>query len=276
MDDPRLEFPDWQYVREEPAWCLPEGPPVVRLAANTAGRDFVVGDVHGAWPLLEDALERLDMDPARDRVVLVGDLVDRGPQSGRCTEWLTHPWVHAVRGNHEQMALNAQHGAPARSLWKANGGEWFYEIPRNLRTPMLEAMQALPWAIELETKANGVVAVVHADVPWQMHWHEYRGLLEAGDHQATGFAVWSRQWAVDRTEAEPIQGIDMAVCGHTPLARPIRAGNRLLIDTGAAYPGPDAGRLTIAEVTAPGVVLRRNGKGEDPRKAWEATEETGR
>jgi hypothetical protein len=51
--------------------------PVLRLPANTRGRDFVVGDIHGTFYVLEQALAAVGFDPARDRVICVGDLIDR-------------------------------------------------------------------------------------------------------------------------------------------------------------------------------------------------------
>ncbi|STI47003.1 serine/threonine protein phosphatase 1 [Escherichia coli] len=46
-------------------------------------------------------------DPWRDLLISVGDVIDRGPQSLRCLQLLEQHWVRAVRGNHEQMAMDA-------------------------------------------------------------------------------------------------------------------------------------------------------------------------
>jgi serine/threonine protein phosphatase 1 len=48
---------------------------------NTAGRDLIVGDIHGCFARLQVALDELGFDPERDRLFSVGDLVDRGPDS---------------------------------------------------------------------------------------------------------------------------------------------------------------------------------------------------
>lgn len=100
----------------------------VRMLPNGAGRDFVVGDLHGHRALLEGELLRLRFDVRRDRLFSVGDLVDRGPDSMATLALLEEPWFHAVIGNHELMLLNylgfygsRQHGR--RSF--ANGvGAW--------------------------------------------------------------------------------------------------------------------------------------------------------
>lgn len=71
------------------------------LPPNTSGRDFVVGDLHGQRRELERQLEAVRFDTARDRLLSVGDLVDRGPDSLATLALVTEPWFHAVLGNHE-------------------------------------------------------------------------------------------------------------------------------------------------------------------------------
>ena len=77
------------------------GPLVRRFAANLVGRDFVVGDLHGAFDLLDAAMDRVGFDPECDRLFGVGDLVDRGPDSARALDLLRKPYVHSVLGNHD-------------------------------------------------------------------------------------------------------------------------------------------------------------------------------
>lgn len=77
----------------------------VRLPMNTTGRDLVVGDLHGHRALFEQVLDRVGFDPQRDRVLSVGDLVDRGPDSLATLALIEEPWFHAVLGNHELMLL---------------------------------------------------------------------------------------------------------------------------------------------------------------------------
>jgi hypothetical protein len=76
---------------------------VCRLARNARGRDLIVGDIHGHFTKLAAALEAIGFDDSIDRLISVGDLVDRGPESLLALGWLAKPWFHAVRGNHEDM-----------------------------------------------------------------------------------------------------------------------------------------------------------------------------
>ena len=45
---------------------------------NTNGRDFFVGDIHGCFYLLDEAMLRVGFDERGERRVSVGDLIDRG------------------------------------------------------------------------------------------------------------------------------------------------------------------------------------------------------
>jgi serine/threonine protein phosphatase 1 len=73
------------------------------LSANHAGRDFVVGDLHGCFDLLDRLLEAVRFDAGCDRLFSVGGLVDYGPDSLRSLEFLGAPWFYAVQGVHERM-----------------------------------------------------------------------------------------------------------------------------------------------------------------------------
>src|SRR5690349_6471755 len=75
----------------------------LELPRNSKGRDFIVGDLHGVYDLLDQALETVRFDTQCDRLFSVGDLMDRGPYSARALVFLQKPWFFAVAGNHEAM-----------------------------------------------------------------------------------------------------------------------------------------------------------------------------
>lgn len=64
---------------------------------------YVIGDVQGCFTTLERLLRRFDFDQNRDRVWLVGDLVNRGPGSLEVLRWARSMGnrVTAVLGNHD-------------------------------------------------------------------------------------------------------------------------------------------------------------------------------
>ena len=95
-----------------------------RFSANKKGRDFYVGDIHGCFDLLEKAMQEQGFDVTKDRIFSVGDLVDRGSRSEDAIDWIKRPYFHAVRGNHEDMAIRAHTGNMDRENHIANGGAW--------------------------------------------------------------------------------------------------------------------------------------------------------
>ena len=68
---------------------------------------YAIGDVQGCFEPFMQLLERVRFDPARDRLWLVGDLVNRGPRSLDVLRWLAahDRCVTAVLGNHDVYAL---------------------------------------------------------------------------------------------------------------------------------------------------------------------------
>jgi serine/threonine protein phosphatase 1 len=142
----------------------------VRLPRNAKGRDLVVGDLHGHRSLFEQELERLRFDPGRDRVLSVGDLIDRGPESLATLSLIEEPWFHAVLGNHELMLLNFLHcygsRLHSRKSYPTGGGEWISEaITRNRKevARLAARIAALPLAIHVE--GDVPFNVTHGDLP---------------------------------------------------------------------------------------------------------------
>ena len=80
--------------------------------------DYAIGDVQGCYGPLQDLLGAIAFDPARDRVWLVGDLVNRGPDSLAVLRWAKAQGraVVAVLGNHDLHLLAVACGAaPAKT-----------------------------------------------------------------------------------------------------------------------------------------------------------------
>ena len=92
-------------------------------------RVFILGDVHGHLATFKALLHRLNLN-AEDRVVCLGDMIDRGPNSAGLVHLLrTHPQVICLTGNHEQMAIQcvqSDGSFEAWQPWMQRGGKSTY------------------------------------------------------------------------------------------------------------------------------------------------------
>lgn len=220
---------------------------------NSVGRDFVVGDIHGCFGLLEIELGKIGFSPSGgDRLFSVGDLIDRGPRSIEAPEWLARIPIHAVRGNHEDMVIGVFQNSWDSGNYRANGGSWFFALTKQEQQLFVEALLALPIAIEVDTQA-GMVGIVHANCPTN-NW----GDMHAGMRGENGESFIMRcmngesfimrcMWDRSRYQsgrAEQISGVHQVVVGHTPIQKETMRGNVRYIDTGAVY----GNKLTIIQL----------------------------
>lgn len=212
---------------------------VLRLAPNTRGRDFVLGDIHGAFDLVLQGMKKVAFDPAVDRLISCGDLVDRGDESWRCLKFLQQPYVHAVRGNHDDnfVQIFGQEDPPEMA-WAAFermfGMKWTRSIDRDMRQRIAQALSALPLAIEIPTE-RGLVGVIHGDVPKGWSWTQFTQALQRGDVQARQCALESRD-RIESARDEGVPGLGRLFVGHTPQhGGVLRLGNVYAVDTGAIF-----------------------------------------
>ncbi len=209
-------------------------PLVKRFARNTAGRDLIVGDIHGCFTKFGAALRDVGFNPDVDRLFSVGDLVDRGPESIDAMNFLACSWVQAVAGNHEDMAVRWPNGKMDPGNYAANGGAWMIALDREMQLEIAATLSALPIAIELETE-GGLVGIVHAECPFDS-WQAFIAELEAPPRgtQRLGSVIDAAQWSRNRIQAlddSQVAGVRAVVVGHTPMTAMTSLGNTLFIDT---------------------------------------------
>jgi serine/threonine protein phosphatase 1 len=245
-----------------------EPPLVVQYPLNTLGRDFIVGDIHGAYTLLLTAMQRVNFDAKKDRLFCVGDLIDRGEESARVAKFLSMPYVHAVRGNHEDMLLKLyKNGEPGENvvnyMARHNGFGWWLNTNKEQKEVILTAIKNLPIVIEVAT-SRGQVGIVHAEVPHSLNWQDFLLLIEIGEKEATGTALWGRK-RIQNNDQNGVLGIDRVFVGHTPQwdgAK--RFGNVYAVDTGAIFADleiKEGAKLTIVNLMHTTVDLLNPEKG---------------
>jgi serine/threonine protein phosphatase 1 len=225
--------------------------PVATAAAAPEGmRVYVIGDVHGRADLLDNLARQIEADlsgaPGKILTILLGDYIDRGPQSAEVVDRLCRGAfptpILALRGNHEQTMLGAFEDDGVFDAWRTFGaretlasyridvsrlirGQGYAEARAQLREKMpaahREFLESLPTAHEL-----GGYFFCHAGVR--------PGVPLA--RQADEDLIWIRDEFLDSTAFHG----RLIVHGHTPVAEPDFRPNRINIDTGAFA----TGRLT--------------------------------
>lgn len=209
---------------------------VLTLKPNTLGNDYVVGDIHGHVSRLMSQLDRLGFDQSVDRLICVGDLVDRGPESGEAIELLEQDWFYSVLGNHEYYMLsglkfgNSKH----KMLWLQNGGDWIASSEPSRWPRWFDLLSSLPLAIEIEHASGKRFGIVHASFPGD-HWSQIHEFKEAELEKC----LWSRSQFKQQDE-KVIAGIDAVFHGHTVMGsnKPFQLGNRFYIEPGV-YKGSE-------------------------------------
>jgi len=220
---------------------------IKKLSKNREGIDYIVGDIHGAFTKLGMALRAINFDDGVDRLISVGDLVDRGVESPLYHHWLDKPWFHAVRGNHEDMAIKFAEGHWPLDNYIANGGEWNANNAISERNRIADDLLELPFIIEIET-SKGTVGVIHANTrgnSWK-YMLENIMLSHVQEHY-----IWSRDriWNVGAAlegsnsqyvgyegnyveyEGDDVKYVRAVVVGHTPSRKVVKIGNVYHIDT---------------------------------------------
>ena len=194
---------------------------------------FAVGDIHGCLDKLDRLIAaceaRAGGRPAR--YVFVGDYIDRGPQSRDVIEFLRRRQaarpgtIVCLRGNHEQMAIDAHASDRAMPLWLANNGA---STLRNygggrISDEHLAWLTALPFCHD-----DGLRFFVHAGIDLSVP-------LGAQEDEVM---LWMREPFL--SESDHVDCGRFVVHGHTPLkgGRPDLRKRRLNLDTAAVLGGP--------------------------------------
>jgi serine/threonine protein phosphatase 1 len=201
---------------------------------NTQGRDFVVGDIHGCYSTLTQALKTIHFDVTRDRLFSVGDLVNRGYESPRVIEFLGQPWFIPTMGNHETMLIAHLRGVQIRNKYIRQLLEWTPKVSNPILAQILAHIEQLPIAISVDTP-GGVVGILHADI-LHLDWNEFlQDLNHTGPNgQTAQCALWGRMRIDSRSEST-VSGVTHVYVGHTPVPHTKQLGNVYYIDTGCAY-----------------------------------------
>ncbi|MBU2863281.1 metallophosphoesterase [Reinekea marina] len=207
--------------------------PHIFLDENRIGRDFVVSDLHGYRDQLDKALLEVSFNPNKDRLISVGDLIDRGPNSQACLDLLEEPWFWSVMGNHEQLLIDAvEHQTDALwSRWLLNGGSWILKCDDAVVANYASSLKFLPLTITIPVGGQ-LMGVCHAQYS-ESSWLERK---TASEHSQADW-LWGRS-RLKNNDTQPINDIDWVFNGHTVVPDITTLGNSVFIERGTYLEHP--------------------------------------
>lgn len=217
-------------------------------------RTFVIGDVHGCAATLRKLVEEMLCPLPADHIYLLGDLIDRGPDSKGVLDFIFELRerglsVGSIRGNHEDMFLHAGDDHRYLGIWTANGGlatlgSFQADGPGDVPQRYRGLLGSLPHYILLDD-----FVIVHAGLNFDIP-HPY---------DDTVAMLWTRSPAVDRQRI----GGRRLICGHTPVSRTqLEASlnsSKIMLDNGCVFGGlPETGNLAALELESMTLFLQPN------------------
>ena len=182
-------------------------------------RTIIVGDVHGCIDELRQLIARLDYQPVSDRLIFLGDLVNKGPASREVFDYFTTLDAEAILGNHEWHLIE-QARAPKKN-WPGYGilREAFAETFETF----IKTIEAWPLFIRGEE-----FSVVHAGkVPGE-------ALEDSSASDLTSIRTWGRE---EKPWFDYYDDPGLIVFGHWAALGGLDRPKVIGLDTGCVYGG---------------------------------------
>ena len=214
-------------------------------------RFLVFGDIHGEWKKFWSLWQKVQPDLAQDELVFLGDYIDRGPDAPSVLTFLhelaTHANVHLLRGNHEQMLLDAEAGGGGVGgnedwdIWQGNGGD----------ATVAQCRSRGQDARDYQAFCASLGLYYQADIAGQPYFFCHAGVDP--ERQLTQQDPLDLIWIRD-PYINGYHGTTTVVTGHTPTLfiageysffRPIIRAHQIFLDTGSYIPH---GRVTCIDL----------------------------
>lgn len=232
-------------------------------------RLLVLGDVHGGYKALVQALDRANFDRASDRLIFLGDVCDGWPETARSIQYLSAIGAESIWGNHDQWTWHWMASGVITDIWShhnwiSQGGQATYDSFKG--DPDYAKSVAAPYFNNLKNyiyDEERDYVFVHGGIPfsWNSLWKE-KSKIEALDFLDRDYLAWDRElfygtigtYKGDSAYTGPVEKyggltpFKKTFIGHTTTTRhsdkPIEAGGVVLMDTGAGWEG----KLSLMDV----------------------------
>lgn len=202
-------------------------------------RNFVIGDIHGAYRALKQCLDRAGFDYAKDHLICLGDVCDGWPETREAIdELLQIKNLIFILGNHDALALEWMQTQLPVPGWRKQGGaatmkSYVDGVPKN----------------HIELLANAAYYYLHRN---KLFVHAGIKVDMPIAEQDSDILLWDRELSktvlhahFNRLEGKLTQ-YDEIYIGHTPVPTqmPLHQYEVWMMDTGAGW----SGVLTMMDV----------------------------
>tara|TARA_B100000035_G_scaffold268750_1_gene242315 strand:- start:150 stop:803 length:654 start_codon:yes stop_codon:yes gene_type:complete len=194
------------------------------------GRTIAIGDVHGCAREFEKLL-KIIKPQSGDRIIQIGDLINKGPDSANCIAIAKANQIETLMGNHEWRLLRAKKEKGLQELNSYNRStaeelsksDWKFlkNLPKFIYDHRLNTIFVhggfipnIPWHKQCIETVTSVQVITKSGLP------EKRS-------SAPNAKLWSHYW----------KRKERVIYGHTPRRRVYKRKNTLCLDTGCVYGG---------------------------------------
>ena len=191
-------------------------------------RTIIIGDVHGCHKELSRLLKEVQADPKEDRILFIGDLINKGPSSRGVWDLFREMHGQAILGNHELSLLELVQGKFHKH------GKYFEQLQKDFGRYFTDFVQDVSnWPLwfedhELMLVHAGLVPGLHPDQtdPWVL----------------TTIRTWDGEGADLKNSNNPpwfdfYAGNDLVVFGHWAALGGLDRPRLVGLDTGCVYGG---------------------------------------
>lgn len=211
-------------------------------------RIIVVADIHGNDDKFRQALKSVSLKKT-DKLILLGDLIDRGKNSKKVLDTLLllknngFENITYIRGNHEQMLLDAIDNEEKEYIWIKNGGDetlksFRINFAKEIPLVYKKLLESSTFFYELEN-----YFFVHAGLNFELE----------NPLKDTNSMMWIRDISFEMYKKSSFSS-KIIIHGHTPIQQNqirenFEINNIINLDNGVYIKKEHFGKLTIADLT---------------------------
>ena len=217
---------------------------------------YAISDIHGCYDEFTALLEKINFGPD-DTLYILGDVIDRGPDSIKCLKYIMDAAnIHLQMGNHEQMMIDAltsdwKADPSYMEHWMGNGGNVvlseFIKLPKDEQESILDFIAALPYLCQVKMGEQNYV-LVHAGLNVVDHRATFGKGVTTLNVLPKQHLVEDLLWIREKFFRKKALPRSITVFGHTPIPmikpfnggkvwRDKRWGDKIGIDGGCVYGG---------------------------------------